>query len=175
MPLEISKSQSPTSTGELVRLSAYCVLLPLTCQLSHSGQDGSRQVTLKVDTAGTGTNLVAGTVSKNGQKVITPVLIEDTMRDVSEHMLTYPPRLKQAPTGTGTEQITAALPAGAACAGGATKNLCLASFTTAGGFGNCVVVQQGGAAAGNATTNAVPVTGGNANSVTKGNAAKMAK
>lgn len=76
----------------------------------------------------------------------------------------------KAPTGTGTEQITAALPAGAACAGGATKNLCLASFTTAGGFGNCVVVQQGGAVAGNATTNTAPAAAGNGNSATKGKA-----
>ena len=39
------------------------------------------------------------------------------------------------------------LPAGTACTGGATGNKCLVSFTTAGGFGNCVAVSQGAAAA----------------------------
>lgn len=34
-----------------------------------------------------------------------------------------------------------ALPKGLTCTGGATKNKCLVSFTTAGGFGNCAVVQ----------------------------------
>ena len=48
----------------------------------------------------------------------------------------------------GSQQVTVQLPAGTTCAGGATKNLCLVSFTTAGGFGNCVVVQKGAAAAG---------------------------
>lgn len=85
----------------------------------------------------------------------------------------------QAPKGTGTEQITAALPADAACAGGASKNKCLASFTTAGGFGNCVVVQQGGTA-GNASTAAAPTTGatatdGQGNNQGKGNAANNGK
>jgi hypothetical protein len=89
-----------------------------------SGKDGSRQVTMTVDATGTGAKFVAGKVTANGQA---------------------------APATTGTEKITASLPAGTTCTGGASKNKCLASFTTAGGFGNCVVVQQGaggGAAAG---------------------------
>ncbi|KAG6856945.1 hypothetical protein H0H87_011931 [Tephrocybe sp. NHM501043] len=81
----------------------------------NAGRDGSRQVSLTVDAAGTGKNFVAGKVTKNG------VL---------------------APTSTGSEKITASLPAGTKCTGGASGNLCLASFKTAGGFGNCVVVQQ---------------------------------
>ncbi|KAF8068977.1 hypothetical protein FPV67DRAFT_1415070 [Lyophyllum atratum] len=86
----------------------------------NGGKDGSRQVTMTVDATGAGKKFVAGTVSKNG------VL---------------------APATTGSEQITATLPAGTKCTGGAAGNLCLASFKTAGGFGNCVVVQQGAAAA----------------------------
>ncbi|GLB42276.1 hypothetical protein LshimejAT787_1102910 [Lyophyllum shimeji] len=86
----------------------------------NGGKDGSRQVTMSVDATGAGKNFVAGTVTKNGQL---------------------------APATTGSEQITASLPAGTQCTGGKAGNLCLASFKTAGGFGNCVVVQQGGAAA----------------------------
>jgi len=89
----------------------------------NAGSDGSRQVTMTVDATGAGKNFAAGTVSKNG------VL---------------------APTSTGSDQVTASLPAGTTCTGGAAKNLCIASFKTAAGFGNCVVVQQG-AAAGAAT------------------------
>lgn len=55
--------------------------------------------------------------------------------------------ITQAPTDVGTQNLSVQLPAGTSCTGGASKNLCLVSFTTAGGFGNCVVVQQGGAAA----------------------------
>lgn len=89
----------------------------------NAGSDGSRQVTMTVDATGAGKNFAAGTVSKNG------VL---------------------APTSTGSDQVTASLPAGTTCTGGAAKNLCIASFKTAAGFGNCVVVQQG-AVAGAAT------------------------
>lgn len=86
---------------------------------------------MQVDAAGTGAKFVAGQVTANGQA---------------------------APATTGTEKVTAALPAGTKCSGGAAGNKCLVSFKTAGGFGNCVVVQQGaaggaaagGAAAGNA-------------------------
>jgi hypothetical protein len=88
---------------------------------------------MQVDAAGTGAKFVAGKVTTNGQL---------------------------APTDQATEKVTASLPAGTKCTGGASGNLCLASFTTAGGFGNCVVVQQGagggaaagGAKAGNAAT-----------------------
>ncbi|KAI9147302.1 hypothetical protein HJFPF1_13341 [Paramyrothecium foliicola] len=106
----------------------------------NGGRDGSRQVTMKVDASGTGDNFVAGTVSANGQA---------------------------APRGTGTEQITASLPSGTQCTGGASGNLCIASFTTAGGFGNCVVVQQAGAGGGGAAT---PANGnGNNNGNNAGN------
>jgi hypothetical protein len=81
---------------------------------------------MQVDAAGTGAKFVTGQVTVNGDA---------------------------APATTGTQKITASLPAGTACTGGASGDLCLASFKTAGGFGNCVVVQQGaggGAAAGGA-------------------------
>lgn len=92
----------------------------------NGGRDGSRQVTMTVDATGAGTKFVAGTVTKNGQA---------------------------APATTGSEQITAKLPAGTKCTGGKNGNLCVASFKTLGGFGNCVVVQQGGTAAAAASTN----------------------
>jgi hypothetical protein len=93
----------------------------------NGGRDGSRQVTMTVDATGAGTKFVAGTVTKNGQA---------------------------APASTGSEQITAKLPAGTKCTGGSKGNLCVASFKTIAGFGNCVVVQQGGAAAAASNTTA---------------------
>jgi hypothetical protein len=103
--------------------------------MSFSGKDGSRSVTMQVDAAGTGANFVAGQVTANGDA---------------------------APASTGTEKITASLPAGTTCTGGASGDLCLASFKTSAGFGNCVVVQQGagGGAAGAGAANA---NAGNAN------------
>lgn len=91
----------------------------------NAGKDGSRQVTATVDPTGAGTSF-PGTVgiSQNGDL---------------------------APTSVGSQQVVASLPAGTTCSGGTAGNLCLVSFTTAGGFGNCVVVQQGGAASGAAT------------------------
>jgi hypothetical protein len=62
-------------------------------------------------------------------------------------------RSHQNPTGNGNDQVSASLPAGTTCTGGASGDLCLVSFATTAGFGNCVVVQQGaggGAGAGNA-------------------------
>lgn len=110
----------------------------------NGGRDGSRQVTMTVDAAGTGKKFVAGTVTKNGQA---------------------------APASVGSEQITASLPAGTKCTGGQKGNLCLASFKTSAGFGNCVVVQQGGAAApatNGTTPAATPATSGTKNT-TAGN------
>ncbi|KAI0366962.1 hypothetical protein BV20DRAFT_608802 [Pilatotrama ljubarskyi] len=77
----------------------------------NAGVDGSRQVTALVDVTGTGKSFVSADVLQNGD---------------------------QNPTSTGTQQLVVQLPAGAACSGGASKNKCLVSFTTAGGFGNCV-------------------------------------
>ncbi|THH13355.1 hypothetical protein EW146_g6853 [Bondarzewia mesenterica] len=105
----------------------------------NAGQDGSRQVTAQVDATGTGKTFAAAEVLTNGDL---------------------------APTSTGSQQLSVQLPSGAKCTGGKAGNLCLASFTTAGGFGNCVVVSQGAAAAtgGNPT-----VAAGNA-TVAAGNA-----
>ncbi|KII87861.1 hypothetical protein PLICRDRAFT_141880 [Plicaturopsis crispa FD-325 SS-3] len=86
----------------------------------NAGKDGSTQVTAQVDPTAKGTAFATALdVTKNG------VL---------------------APTAAGTTQLTAQLPAGTKCTGGKTGDLCLASFKTAGGFGNCVVVKQAGAA-----------------------------
>ncbi|KAI0793627.1 hypothetical protein C8Q74DRAFT_1194046, partial [Fomes fomentarius] len=89
----------------------------------NAGVDGSTQVTAKVDATGTGQSFVNAQVVKNGER---------------------------APSSTGSVQLTVQLPAGTTCSGGASGSKCLVSFVTAGGFGNCVVVDQaGGAAAGN--------------------------
>jgi len=72
----------------------------------NAGQDGSTQVTALVDPTGTGNSFVAATVTKNG------IL---------------------APTTVAPADLAITLPAGTTCTGGAAKNLCLVSFTTAGG------------------------------------------
>jgi hypothetical protein len=41
------------------------------------------------------------------------------------------------------QELSVQIPAGIKCTGGTSKNLCLSSFTTTAGFGNCVVVSQG--------------------------------
>ncbi|KAH5542923.1 hypothetical protein HBI25_240530, partial [Parastagonospora nodorum] len=73
----------------------------------NGGKDGSRSVTMQVDAAGTGAKFANGQVTVNGDA---------------------------APATTGTQKVTASLPAGTKCSGGASRDLCLASFKTAGGF-----------------------------------------
>ncbi|EIW58865.1 uncharacterized protein TRAVEDRAFT_85634, partial [Trametes versicolor FP-101664 SS1] len=87
----------------------------------NGGIDGSRQVTALVDPTGTGKSFVSADVLQNGDK---------------------------NPNDNGSQQLVVQLPAGSTCAGGASKDKCLVSFTTAGGFGNCVVVQQAAVAGG---------------------------
>jgi hypothetical protein len=41
-----------------------------------------------------------------------------------------------------SQNLTVQLPIDTKCTGGANKNLCVASFITTAGFGNCVVVKQ---------------------------------
>jgi hypothetical protein len=87
----------------------------------NPGADGSRSIkTVQVDATGTGKSFVAAQMVVNGDP---------------------------NPTSDTTEQLTVQLPAGTKCSGGANKDLCLASFTTTSGFGNCVVVSQGAGAA----------------------------
>ncbi|RPD61106.1 hypothetical protein L226DRAFT_570836 [Lentinus tigrinus ALCF2SS1-7] len=89
----------------------------------NAGTDGSTQVTAQVDATGTGKSFVNAEVLQNGVK---------------------------SPKTTGSVQLVVQMPAGTTCTGGATGDKCLVTFKTAGGFGNCVVVQQGAAAGGNA-------------------------
>lgn len=86
----------------------------------------------------------------------------------------------QSPTTVGSAQIAVSLPAGTKCTGGTAGNLCLVSFTTAGGFGNCVAVAQdaataaaGTVAAGTAATGAAATAA--AGTATTGTAAAGAK
>ena len=76
----------------------------------------------------------------------------------------------QAPKDDSPQQLTVELPAGTNCAGGTGKDLCLASFTTTSGFGNCVVVSQGSGAAKQASSNA---TSGQVNLIRNGAAKGM--
>ncbi|CAL1699713.1 unnamed protein product [Somion occarium] len=87
----------------------------------NSGADGSRQVTAAVDPTATGQTFQAATVTTNGDA---------------------------APNNVGSQQITVQLPTGTTCTGGANGNQCLVSFKTSAGFGNCVLIQQDGAATG---------------------------
>ncbi|KAF8483874.1 hypothetical protein DFH94DRAFT_329096 [Russula ochroleuca] len=83
----------------------------------NPGTDGSRSIkTVQVDASGTGNNFVAAQMITNGDP---------------------------NPTAAGTEQLSVQLPAGIKCTGGTSQTLCLASFITTSGFGNCVVVSQG--------------------------------
>lgn len=70
-----------------------------------------------------------------------------------------------APSTTGSVQVSGTLPAGTTCTGGSDGASCLVSFTTAGGFGNCVLVSQGGAGGGGATNAAAA--GANASGTTR--------
>ncbi|KAG8741062.1 hypothetical protein FRC10_003402 [Ceratobasidium sp. 414] len=88
----------------------------------NANKDGSLRFTAQFDVTGAGTSFRAANITKNGPLA--------------------PPKVGQ------TAQLSVSLPAGTKCTGGASKNLCLVSFKSASGFGNCVVVKQGGAAAG---------------------------
>ncbi|KAG7095952.1 hypothetical protein E1B28_006636 [Marasmius oreades] len=99
--------------------------------------DGSRKIQkASIDADGTGNFATPVTITKNGELA---------------------PK-----TRTGSEQITVQMPAGMKCTGGTAGNLCVMSFTTASGFGNCVVVAQdpnAGAAGTGATGAAGTATG----------------
>ncbi|KAG8680704.1 hypothetical protein FRC08_016098 [Ceratobasidium sp. 394] len=99
----------------------------------NAKQDGSMQFTATFDATGTGKNFKAATITKNGPNA--------------------PPKVGQ------TAQLSVSLPAGTKCTGGANKDSCLVSFKSASGFGNCVVVKQGGAGA---ASNKAPAKSGKA-------------
>lgn len=102
----------------------------------NGGTDGSRAIkTMQIDTTGTGKSFKAAPASAITQNGVA------------------------APSSAGTQQLTVTMPAGTTCKGGKTGNLCLMSFTTDGGFGNCVVGQQGGAAGAQAGNATAPATG----------------
>ncbi|KAG8709769.1 hypothetical protein FRC09_000477 [Ceratobasidium sp. 395] len=93
----------------------------------NAKKDGSMQFTAQVDQTGTGKNLKPATITKNGDP---------------------------APAKVGqTSPLSVQMPAGTKCTGGASKDLCLVSFKSASGFGNCVVVKQAGAGNGAAAAN----------------------
>ncbi|KAF8507606.1 hypothetical protein JB92DRAFT_2734891 [Gautieria morchelliformis] len=108
----------------------------LTATNFNAGADGSRKVTAQVSADGTGNNLTPATVSTNGDA---------------------------GPTNVGSQPLVVQLPAGTKCTGGKAGNLCMMALKTTAGFGNCVVVKQGGAAA-NASA-AAPAAAANASTV----------
>ncbi|CAE6517038.1 unnamed protein product [Rhizoctonia solani] len=85
----------------------------------NANVDGSMQFTASFDPTGTGKSFKSATITQNGPNA--------------------PPKVGQ------TAQLSVQLPAGTKCTGGASKDSCLVSFKSASGFGNCVVVKQGGA------------------------------
>jgi len=91
-----------------------------------AGSDGSRSIkTVQIDASGTGQNFVPATMLVNGNA---------------------------DPASAGTDQLTVQLPEGTTCTGGTSKNICIASFETAAGFGNCVAVTQGQGATSSSTS-----------------------
>ncbi|EJC99808.1 uncharacterized protein FOMMEDRAFT_127988 [Fomitiporia mediterranea MF3/22] len=116
----------------------------------NGGKDGSTQITdTSIDPSGTGDSFTGGsvTITKNGVA---------------------------APASTGSVQVSGTLPSGTKCTGGTDGASCLVSFTTAGKFGNCVLVSQGGGAkannaAGNVAGPSTKGNDGNANNNAKGN------
>ncbi|KAG7095959.1 hypothetical protein E1B28_006643 [Marasmius oreades] len=111
--------------------------ITMTINNFNPRRDGSREIEkASIDADGTGDFATPVTVTKNGE--------------------TSPK------TRTGSEQITVMMPPGMKCTGGAAGNLCVMSFTTISGFGNCVVVAQdpnAGAAGTGATGEAGTATG----------------
>ncbi|KAI0274094.1 hypothetical protein BGY98DRAFT_1117941 [Russula aff. rugulosa BPL654] len=81
-----------------------------------AGTENSRNIaTVKVDGSGKGTDFITATMVANGEA---------------------------RPATAGTEQLTVQLPNGITCGGGSSGNLCVASFISTGGSGNCVVIKQ---------------------------------
>jgi len=115
-------SLSKVASSTPVKIGAGGVVT-MTVQNFNGGVDGSRAIkTLQVDASGTGNNfqtVANSAITKNGDA---------------------------NPTAAGTQQITIKMPANVKCSGGTGKDLCLVSLTTDGGFGNCVVASEGGAA-----------------------------
>lgn len=89
----------------------------------NANKDGTMVFTAQVDPTGAGKGFKAATITKNG-------LASPKVGDKS--------------------QLAVSLPAGTKCTGGKTGDLCLVSFKSASGFGNCVVVKQAGAGAASA-------------------------
>ncbi|KAI0701397.1 hypothetical protein BC835DRAFT_246703 [Cytidiella melzeri] len=143
-----------TNFNAWVLRGCFRCALSLSLVFYSSGVDGSRDITnVQVDPTGTGKSFVAATMVVNGI---------------------------QNPTDVTSQPLTVQLPANTQCIGGTGKNTCLLSFTTAGGFGNCIAVQQGAAAAtasvaGNATAAAGNATAAAGNTtVAAGNATSAA-
>ncbi|KAL5522693.1 hypothetical protein ACEPAG_8711 [Sanghuangporus baumii] len=86
----------------------------------NGGKDGSTQIVdTSIDPSGTGSSFTSNSVAITRNGVASP-------------------------STTGSVQVSGILPAGTNCTGGNDGASCLVSFTTGGGFGNCILVSQGG-------------------------------
>ncbi|KAH9926338.1 uncharacterized protein BXZ73DRAFT_78835, partial [Epithele typhae] len=127
---DVQRPSTSAPCGEVDVASAFATsnAATLGADGSFTGEDGSRHVTAEVDPTGTGESFVAATVTRTATTYVVPLVS----------------------SSAGTQQVTVKLPAGTICSG--TGGKCLVSFTTGAGFGNCVVVQQGGTAASTGVT-----------------------
>ncbi|KAI5120100.1 hypothetical protein M0805_001256 [Coniferiporia weirii] len=123
----------------------------------NGGTDGSTEITdTSVDPTGTGASFTGGsaTITTNGVA---------------------------SPATTGSVSVSGTLPSGTTCIGGNDGASCLVSFTTAGGFGNCVLVSQGSGAgnstvaAANSTTTATGAAAAGTDTLTPGKKHKHEK
>ncbi|KAL5523113.1 hypothetical protein ACEPAF_1380 [Sanghuangporus sanghuang] len=113
-------------SGTSARSDANTNVFTVTVTNFNGGKDGSAQIVdTSINPSGTGSSDSSVTITKNG--VATPLT-------------------------TGSVQVSGTLPAGTTCTGGINGASCLVSFTTGGGFGNCILVSQGRGTAAFAST-----------------------
>ncbi|KAI0358034.1 hypothetical protein OH77DRAFT_1373086, partial [Trametes cingulata] len=134
-----SDVQRPSKHGECGKVDIHKAI-----DSSQAVQaDGNGKFSVKVLNFETG---------KDGSRELTEALVDPTGKGSSFESVKIVQNGDRTPTSTGTQEIVAQLPSNADCSGGSSGNRCLVSFKTAGGFGNCVVVQKGAARASKATS-----------------------
>ncbi|TFK93364.1 hypothetical protein K466DRAFT_594484 [Polyporus arcularius HHB13444] len=125
--------------------------------------DSSKAVQLKAD------NTFSTTIQNFNAGVDGSLQVDKVLVDATGTGKKFVAAQMNPPTVT-SAAISVKLPGGTTCQGGKDKDLCLVSFKTAGGFGNCVVVQQPKAAGAKAKVTAkanASANGGQASSTTE--------
>ncbi|KAL5481013.1 hypothetical protein ACEPAI_9954 [Sanghuangporus weigelae] len=151
----------------LSAVSIFLLVLLLPCQvfahaiispaIGFSGTAARSDVTRPSNKfpCGNGVNVakVLAVVKTDRQIVDTSIDPSGTGSSFIGSSVTITKNVVSAPSTTGSVQVSGILPAGTTCTGGNDGASCLVSFTTGGGFGNCVLVSQcGGIAAFAAST-----------------------